>query len=113
MQGSNLKYTEGMKEAEQFALDYRKKRAEASVPAVIEVSKYCKMYIMGQSACLALISTMVCSYGFLFNLSKLNEISHSYKLDQSIFILRVVGRRFFIFIQILIGHSVSKQWRPW
>ena len=38
MQGSNLKYTEGMKEAEQFALDYRKKRAEASVPAVIEVS---------------------------------------------------------------------------
>ena len=39
---------------------------------------------------------------------KRNEISHSYQLDQSISILRVVG--FFIFIQILIEHSVSKQW---
>ena len=69
MQGANLKYTEGMKEAERFALDYRKKRAEASVPAVIEVNKAFNMYIIGQSECLAIISTMVCSYGFLFNLS--------------------------------------------
>ena len=37
MKGSNLKYTEGMKEAEKFALEYRRRRAEASVPAVIEV----------------------------------------------------------------------------
>ena len=36
-----------------------------------------------------------------------NGISHLYQLDRSISSLRV-----FIFIQILIEHSVSKQWRP-
>ena len=36
-QGSNIKYTDGMKVGEKFALEYRKKRAEAAIPAVIEV----------------------------------------------------------------------------
>ena len=31
-------YSDGMKVAEKYALEYRKERAEASVPAVIEVS---------------------------------------------------------------------------
>ena len=43
---------------------------------------------------------------------KLNGISHSYQSDQCISVLRVVGKYFFIFIQMLIEHSVSKQWKP-
>ena len=42
-----------------------------------------------------------------FNPFKLNEISHSYKLDQYIFVLRV-DSGILIFIQILIEFSVSK-----
>ena len=46
---------------------------------------------------------------------KPNGIYHSYPSDQFISILRVAGGGgvFFISIQILIEHSVSKQWRPW
>lgn len=36
-QGPNIKYTEGMTVAEKYALEYRRKRAEASVPAVVEL----------------------------------------------------------------------------
>ena len=38
-QGPNIKYTEGMTVAEKYALEYRRKRAEASVPAVVEVRR--------------------------------------------------------------------------
>ena len=48
----------------------------------------------------------------LLNPFQPNGISCSYQLGQSISVLRVVGWYFFIFIQILIQHSVSKQWRP-
>ena len=48
-----------------------------------------------------------------FNPLKPNEISNSYQLDQSIPILRVVGRYFFIFIQFLIiEYSVSNSGDP-
>ena len=47
-----------------------------------------------------------------YNPFMLNGISHCYQLAQSISILMVVGWIFFIFIQILIEQSVSKQWRP-
>ena len=46
----------------------------------------------------------------IFNPFKLNGSSHPNLIDKSISVLRVVGW-FFIFIQILIEHSVSKQWR--
>ena len=46
------------------------------------------------------------------NTFKQNVISYSYQLDQSIFVLRVAGWYFTFFIQILIEHSVSKQWGP-
>ena len=39
-----------------------------------------------------------------------NLFSHSYRLDESISKLRVVGWYFSIFIQILKNDSVSKQW---
>ena len=42
-------------------------------------------------------------------ISEPNGISHSYQLDKSISVLRVVGWYCFIFIQILIEYSVSKQ----
>ena len=45
----------------------------------------------------------------LLNPFKLNETSHFYQMDQSIFVFRVVGCWFFILIQILIEHPVSKQ----
>ena len=43
-----------------------------------------------------------------------NGISHCYHLEQSISVLRDVHCWvvFLIFIQILIEHSASKQWRP-
>ena len=44
---------------------------------------------------------------------KPNGVSHSYQLDQSISVEKGCWMVFFIFIQILIVHSVSKQWRPW
>ena len=47
-----------------------------------------------------------------FNSFKPNVISKSYQYDQSISILRVIWIVFFIFIQIQVEHSVSKQWRP-
>ena len=43
---------------------------------------------------------------------KPNGISHCYQLEQSISVLRDVGWYFSFFIQILIEHSASKQWRP-
>ena len=49
----------------------------------------------------------------LFNPFEPKGISHFYKLDQSISILRVVGLYFSFFVKILKEHSVSKQWRPW
>ena len=54
----------------------------------------------------ALVSTAGDLWGsFIINPFMPNGISHSYQLDHSIFVLRVVGWYFFIFIQILIGHS--------
>ena len=44
----------------------------------------------------------------LLNPFKSNETSHFYQMDQTIFIFRVVGVLFFILIQILIEHSISK-----
>ena len=44
----------------------------------------------------------------ILNPFKPNGIPHSYKLDQSVSVLRFAGVVFFIFIQILIEHSVSK-----
>ena len=43
-----------------------------------------------------------------------NETSNLNQLEQSISVLRDVGWYFyfFIFVQILIDHSASKQWRP-
>ena len=44
---------------------------------------------------------------------KPNGISHYYQMDRSISLLRFDGSHvFFIFIHILMEHSVSKQWRP-
>ena len=49
-----------------------------------------------------------------FNRFKTNEMSHFYQLDQSISVLRVIECVFSLtFIQILLEHSVSKQWRSW
>ena len=53
-----------------------------------------------------------CPYMQKFNPFKLNAISRSYQLDQFISVLKVVGWYFSFFIQILIGYSVRKQWRP-
>ena len=46
--------------------------------------------------------------GLNINPFKLNGISHSYQMDQSISVLRLVGKVFFIFIQKLIECSASK-----
>ena len=46
-----------------------------------------------------------------FSHFKHNGFSQSYKLDQSISVLRVVGLYLSFFIYFL-EHSVSKQWRP-
>ena len=40
------------------------------------------------------IQKQYCNYGPCLNPYKLNGISHSYQLDQSISILRIVGRNF-------------------
>ena len=50
------------------------------------------------------------SFNVIINPFKPHGNSHSYQLDLSISILRVVV--FFIFIQISIEYSVRKQWRP-
>ena len=47
-----------------------------------------------------------------FNPFKTNGYSHLYQLDEFISNLRGLGSYFFIFIQIKIEFSVSKQWRP-
>ena len=47
---------------------------------------------------------------FKIHLTHLSQMEFPTQFGQSIYILRVVG--FFIFIQNLIEHSVSKQWRP-
>ena len=52
-----------------------------------------------------------CLSMYPFNPFKPNRISHFDQSDQSIFILRDVRWYFIFLIQILIEHSVSKQWR--
>ena len=42
-----------------------------------------------------------------------NGISLPYQLDQSIFILRVVGWYISFLFKFLIEQSVSKEWWPW
>ena len=48
----------------------------------------------------------------LIYLFKPNEIANSYPWDRYIFFFKGSCEVFFTFIQILIEHSVSKQWRP-
>ena len=56
------------------------------------------------------ICTKIALFAHLTHLC-LEEFPHLYQLEQSISVLRVVGWYFFHFIQILIEHSASKQWR--
>ena len=69
------------------------------------------MYAIGLGHKLSTIMSAILSASpCLFKPFKPNGISH-YQLDQSISVLRVVGWYFSFCIQILIEHSVNKQWR--